>query len=99
MCGIAGLFSAQPLPEETGDDLGAMLRLIHHRGPDGHGDFTDRAAGVAMGHTRLSIIDLHTGSQPIYSRDDRYVITINGEFYDYKRLRSQAMADGDRFTT
>lgn len=76
-----------------------MLRLINHRGPDGHGTFLDAAAGIAMGHTRLSIIDLHTGSQPICSRDDRHVATINGEFYDFKRIRSHAMAEGDRFTT
>lgn len=52
-----------------------------------------------MGHTRLSIIDLHTGEQPIHSRDRDQVITINGEFYDYKHQRSRAMAEGDRFTT
>lgn len=53
--------------------------------------------GIAMGHTRLSINDLETGDQPIFSPHDRFCLTVNGEFYDFKKHRSLAMAEGERF--
>jgi len=99
MCGIAGFFSARPLPEHAPRTLAAQLRTIHHRGPDATGDFLERERGVALGHTRLSINDLEGGQQPIHARDGSCVLTINGEFYDFKRHRSTLMAEGDRFTT
>jgi len=76
-----------------------MLDAIVHRGPDGNGLFLDRENGVAMGHNRLSINDLEHGHQPLHSVDKRYVLTVNGEFYDFKHYRSQMMAEGDRFLT
>ncbi|MDQ8202900.1 asparagine synthase (glutamine-hydrolyzing) [Pelagicoccus sp. SDUM812003] len=97
MCGIAGFFSAAPLYPEDDATLSRMLDTIYHRGPDGEGAHIDHARGVAMGHTRLSIIDLNTGEQPILSKDDRLALTVNGEFYDFKKYRSHAMAEGDRF--
>ncbi|MDF1755049.1 MAG: asparagine synthase (glutamine-hydrolyzing) [Verrucomicrobiales bacterium] len=99
MCGIAGHFSAKPLPENTPDILDGQLETIIHRGPDGKGQFVLRDKGVALGHTRLAINDLEGGCQPLHAVDDRYVLTSNGEFYDFKQYRSTLMAEGDRFLT
>lgn len=99
MCGIAGHFSAQPLPENASENLEAQLKTLVHRGPDGNGAFVLREKGVALGHTRLAINDLEGGHQPLHAVDDRFVLTTNGEFYDFKQLRSTLMAEGDRFTT
>lgn len=99
MCGIAGHFSANPLPDSTDDTLDGQLQTIVHRGPDGNGHYVDRANGVALGHTRLAINDLEGGCQPLHAVDGRYVLTTNGEFYDFKRHRSTLMAEGDRFLT
>lgn len=99
MCGIAGHFSAQPLPESASENLEAQLKTLVHRGPDGNGAFVLREKGVALGHTRLAINDLEGGHQPLHAVDDRFVLTTNGEFYDFKQLRSTLMAEGDRFTT
>lgn len=96
MCGIAGFFSTKPLRSEDQGVLDRMLKAIHHRGPDGRGVHFDAAQGVAMGHARLSIIDLETGHQPLFGQDT--VLTVNGEFYDFKRARSSFMAQGDRFS-
>ncbi len=99
MCGIAGYFSSDPLPDNTPALLGAMLHRLRHRGPDGQGHFIDAEKGVALGHTRLSINDIAGGCQPLHAVDGRYVLTTNGEFYDFKRHRAALMADGDRFLT
>ena len=74
------------------------MDTLHHRGPDGRGSHVDRARGLAMGHTRLTIIDLHTGDQPLKSRAGNKILTANGEFYDFKRHRSLAMAEGARYS-
>ena len=97
MCGIAGIFTARGLDDKSSFQLDRMLKTIRHRGPDGSGSYVNKERGVAMGHTRLSINDLESGSQPIKSVDGRRVVTVNGEFYDFKRHRSLAMAEGDRY--
>lgn len=97
MCGITGFFSANRLDPGHRDVLHDMMHQIRHRGPDGTGEHIVPDKGVALGHTRLSINDLETGDQPLHSADDRFVLTVNGEFYDFKKHRSLAMADGDRF--
>ncbi|MDF1816041.1 MAG: asparagine synthase (glutamine-hydrolyzing) [Verrucomicrobiales bacterium] len=99
MCGIAGHFSAKPLPENTPDILDGQLETIIHRGPDGKGQYVLRDKGVALGHTRLAINDLEGGCQPLHAVDDRFILTSNGEFYDFKQHRSTLMAEGDRFIT
>ncbi|BDS06900.1 asparagine synthetase B [Oceaniferula spumae] len=99
MCGIAGHFSAKPLPENTPDLLEGQLQTIVHRGPDGNGQYVERNRGVALGHTRLAINDLEGGCQPLHAVDGRYVLTTNGEFYDFKQHRATLMAEGDRFYT
>lgn len=87
MCGLAGFFfpalSADPIR-----DLTAMTDAIVRRGPDDHGAWIDKAAGVALGHRRLSIVDLSpAGHQPMESRSGRFTIAFNGEIYDHLELR------------
>lgn len=98
MCGITGFFSAQPLSSDAPRHLDAMMDTIMHRGPDFKNAHIDTERGLAFGHTRLSINDLECGKQPLYDINDRYVLTVNGEFYDFKKYRARLMARGDRFT-
>ncbi len=99
MCGIAGSFSARPLPDNREPVLNQQLQAILHRGPDAQTTWLDRDKGIAFGHTRLSINDLEGGVQPVRSYDDRFVSTVNGEFYNFKFHRSVLMAEGQRFRT
>lgn len=92
MCGIAGFLTA------PGSDLaaiGPITRILRHRGPDDEGIWTDPAAGIALGHRRLSIVDLSpSGHQPMCSKDGRYVITFNGEIYNHAGLRRELEGQG-----
>ncbi len=99
MCGIAGFWNPRGLHGGAQEALGAMIEAQRHRGPDGSGRLLDETRGVALGHARLSIVDLHTGDQPIRSADDRLAVVVNGEFYDYKRARADLMTRGARFRT
>ena len=97
MCGIAGFWKGSRLGTEDKKQLEKMTRVLHHRGPDGYGYHLE--SGLAMGHARLSIIDLETGDQPLFSPTKKHVLTVNGEFYDYKRIRAELICDGARFRT
>ncbi|MDX1679087.1 MAG: asparagine synthase (glutamine-hydrolyzing) [Akkermansiaceae bacterium] len=99
MCGIAGSFSARPLHQSRELVLMDQLKAILHRGPDAQTCWMDTEQGIALGHTRLSINDLEGGAQPIHSQDKRYVTTVNGEFYNFKKYRSLLMAEGQRFAS
>jgi asparagine synthase (glutamine-hydrolysing) len=87
MCGIVGFFSVRA--GEWGEaTLRGMSDRIAHRGPDDDGAFFDPARGVALGHRRLSIIDLSSaGHQPMRSASGRFVIVFNGEIYNHQTLR------------
>ena len=88
MCGIAGFWGWSPEHPEL--HLRAMTDAIRHRGPDGEGVWVDVNQGIALGHRRLSIIDLsNQGNQPMSSASGRFVITFNGEIYNYRELRSE----------
>lgn len=90
MCGIAGFLTVSPLAPDSGRVLEAMTRAIAHRGPDDSGQWLDRPAGVALGHRRLSIIDLSAaGHQPMASASGRYVVVYNGEIYNFRALRRE----------
>jgi asparagine synthase (glutamine-hydrolysing) len=92
MCGIAGLFGDSRLKPET---IRAMTRCLVHRGPDDEGLWTDAEAGIALGHRRLSIVDLSpAGHQPMHSHDGRLVIILNGEIYNPAALRAELEAAG-----
>ena len=100
MCGIVGLWRAGGLHDVDTHALSRMMALLRHRGPDGSDKHVDPSQGLAMGHTRLSIIDLSaTGKQPIHDRAKGSVLTINGELYDYKTARAQLACAGERFNT
>ncbi len=75
------------------------MATLHHRGPDGHRHWMAGDGRAALGHTRLSIIDLATGDQPISNEDRTIHIVVNGEFYDFERMRADLEARGHRFRT
>src|SRR5919201_6713170 len=97
MCGFIAQFSAGP--PVTEDSLLRGTGAMRHRGPDGQGIWVGRNAQVGMGHARLSIIDLETGSQPIENEDESMHLVVNGEFYDHDRIRRELQAAGHRFAT
>ncbi|MEN7547115.1 asparagine synthase (glutamine-hydrolyzing) [Rapidithrix thailandica] len=98
MCGIAGFWkNDQNDIHAFRDILKDMSAQLYHRGPDGYGFHVDERAGLGMGHARLSIIDLETGEQPLLSHDKEQVLTVNGEFYDYKRIRTALRLEGFQF--
>lgn len=99
MCGITGYWKANGLEAESQDILEKMTKTLYHRGPDGYGYHYDQSSGMAMGHARLSIIDLETGRQPLYGEHDEAVLTVNGEFYDYKKIRTNLRLEGFDFKT
>ena len=100
MCGIAGFLcrKAAPVREELATVVTAMANAIRHRGPDGEGQWVDETRGIALGHRRLTIIDLSvTGSQPMESASGRYIITYNGEIYNFQLLRQELVGQGYPF--
>ena len=96
MCGISGFLNRdrqRPADEEL---LRRMTDVIAHRGPDGSGLFVQ--GPVALGHRRLSIIDLSAnGAQPMHNEDGAITITFNGEIYNYLGLRDELIARGHVF--
>ena len=87
MCGICGVLRSKSETSLAGTAR-VMANTLHHRGPDDVGIWADPEAGVAMGHKRLSIIDLSpAGAQPMMSPCGRYVIAFNGEIYNHLSLR------------
>jgi asparagine synthase (glutamine-hydrolysing) len=101
MCGINGIFSYHPAakaPRES--ELLATRDYMTPRGPDAAGVWRDGDQRVALGHRRLSIIDLsERASQPMESMDGRYVVSYNGEIYNYPMLREELEAVGCEFRT
>ncbi|WP_215353271.1 asparagine synthase (glutamine-hydrolyzing) [Sphingopyxis soli] len=95
MCGIAGFWRPSGLDRHALATLKAMTTAIRRRGPDADGAWVDTDRGVALGHRRLSIIDLSPGgAQPMESADGRYVIVYNGEIYNFADLRADLEAAG-----
>src|SRR5688572_26407417 len=94
MCGIAGLVDARGLERtNAADTVGRMADTLVHRGPDDSGIWVDAAAGVALAHRRLAILDLSpTGRQPMTSACSRYVMVFNGEIYNHLELRRELSA-------
>jgi asparagine synthase (glutamine-hydrolysing) len=95
MCGIAGLV-LKGRSVQAGM-LQPMIERLGHRGPDGHGVFTEGGFGLA--HTRLSIIDLSGGGQPILADDGKLAVVANGEIYNHVELREALEREGRRFAT
>ena len=100
MCGIAGVLDlkASTTGDELAADASAMARTLAYRGPDGEATWVDEAAGVALGHRRLAVVDLSdAAAQPMTSACGRYVISFNGEIYNFGPLRQELAAAGHRF--
>jgi len=100
MCGIAGFrsFAADMSPDRLRRTAQAMTSTLVHRGPDDSDVWLDPDAGVALGHRRLSIIDLSAaGRQPMASACGRYLITYNGEIYNFRELRTELEQHGHHF--
>jgi asparagine synthase (glutamine-hydrolysing) len=96
MCGICGILQTSGEPVDV-SLLRRMTDAIAHRGPDGEGQLVD--GEIALGHRRLSIIDLHGGSQPISNENGRFQVVFNGEIYNFVELRTELEAYGHKFRT
>jgi asparagine synthase (glutamine-hydrolysing) len=100
MCGIAGIVGREPDKR-----IAAMLQSLEHRGRDDEGVWTsgpidEHGQRTSLGHRRLSIIDTSSaGHQPMLSADGRFVVTLNGEIYNYRELREELRAKGHQFRT
>lgn len=100
MCGIAGFLDPK---RRSGDNelkaiAASMAATLRHRGPDAQGVWVDETAGVALGHARLSIIDLSpAGAQPMRSANGRFVLSYNGEIYNAGELRAELERAGHKF--
>mgnify|MGYP002713086028 CR=1 FL=1 len=98
MCGIAGIFNLDNQQPKAGvDTILGMIHHLHHRGPDGHGYRIDERA--ALGHARLSIIDLSGGQQPIHNEDETIWVIFNGEIFNFIELRAELEKAGHGFYT
>lgn len=96
MCGIAGLLGGKDLDLRL--VIGLMVRSIRYRGPDDAGNWVDPEVGVALGHARLSILDLSSeGHQPMRSAGGRYLLSYNGEIYNFTELRAELERLGAAF--
>ena len=96
MCGLTGFWGPGNQTEDVLHDLARrMATTLHHRGPDHGGTWVDPAAGLALGHRRLAILDLSpAGNQPMVSACGRYVLAFNGEIYNHLDLRAELAAMG-----
>ena len=95
MCGFVGFTNHI---NNAGQVIGDMMEAIRHRGPDAGGKYVD--ADIALGHRRLSIIDISAqGNQPLYSEDGKLVLCFNGEIYNYQEIRAELIGKGYHFAT
>jgi asparagine synthase (glutamine-hydrolysing) len=97
MCGICGFATTKEHELVDAGALGRMRKALSHRGPDGEGSVTND--GVSLAHTRLSIIDVAGGQQPLANEDESVWITFNGEIYNYRTLMESLQAKGHSFRT
>ncbi len=97
MCGICGIVNIREGSPPSTDLLTRMMGCLYHRGPDSSGYYRDEQA--ALGHTRLAIIDLESGSQPLSNEDESVWITFNGEIFNYLELATELKSLGHVFQT
>jgi asparagine synthase (glutamine-hydrolysing) len=97
MCGICGIFDLKNRRRVDSSIIKGMTAKMQHRGPDGFGKYSD--GNLAFGFSRLSIIDLEGGMQPISNEDNRISIICNGEIFNYIELRKELISKGHRFRT
>ncbi|EGO01321.1 hypothetical protein SERLA73DRAFT_51100 [Serpula lacrymans var. lacrymans S7.3] len=103
MCGISVSYATDNASPSSATALQAQvdqsISAITHRGPDSTGTYVSPDGRVAMGHVRLSIIDLVTGQQPLHDDDYNVHVVVTGELYDYERIRAELEAKGSHFKT
>ncbi|APS00760.1 asparagine synthase (glutamine-hydrolyzing) [Pajaroellobacter abortibovis] len=101
MCGLVGILdSYNQNEEELSVTINRMSYVLSHRGPDDSGSWVDLKAGVALGFRRLAILDLSSiGSQPMHSHCDRFVLSLNGEIYNFLDLKKELEQYGHRFNS
>ena len=97
MCGICGIISRRVTEDEARQVVPGMVGMLHHRGPDEQG--FRFFPGAALGHSRLSIIDLDTGQQPLANEDETIWVVFNGEIFNYIELREELEGKGHTFRT
>lgn len=98
MCGIAGLYTENKKDSaEMHRSIREMTSCLEHRGPDEYGYYV--GDNIALGHRRLSIIDLKTGKQPIFNENKSMCIIYNGEIYNYQSIKSELIRMGHHFST
>lgn len=103
MCGIAGFLNPRNNDKKTEKEIYQILKKMNevqrHRGPDDEGIFLEN--GCALGHVRLSILDLYRGHQPMCKKKEgnTYAIILNGEIYNMKTLKEQLIKEGEMFST
>ncbi len=96
MCGIIGGIARRPV---SSGSIDKALSVLEHRGPDGAGRWVSNDGCTFLGHTRLSIIGLSNGNQPMTSPDGGVHLAVNGEFYGYRAIRDELRSDGFSFAT
>ncbi len=108
MCGITGAIWTDPAAALAPEVLARMTDVLAHRGPDDSGSYVSQlhrrggvgaVPGVALGHRRLSIIDVDGGHQPLSNEDGSIWITFNGEIYNHRELRKRLEGSGHQFRT
>jgi len=97
MCGIAGILHFDQGKQIDPTIIKKMTDIISYRGPDGEGYYIHK--NLALGHCRLSIIDLNTGDQPMFSEDKTIALVFNGEIYNYLELKEELIKLGHKFNT
>jgi len=98
MCGITGIYYSGKADQQLlSADIAKMTTCLAHRGPDDCGYYVDDH--VALGHRRLSIIDLKTGHQPMFSEDGKTCVVFNGEIYNFAPIRAELISKGHRFSS
>jgi asparagine synthase (glutamine-hydrolysing) len=97
VCGVVAVLS--PQGGLSGADLDRPIQALRHRGPDGAGTWVSPSARAALGHTRLAVIDLRTGAQPIGDPGNRYRLVASGEFYGYEKIRQDLIRAGCELRT
>src|SRR5690242_1547393 len=98
MCAIVGIFNYSGTPRDEREDVCRMRDSMAHRGPDDAGVYVSDDGRVALGHRRLSILDLtQAGHQPMGNEDGTIQITFNGEIYNCRDLEKRLIARGHRF--
>lgn len=97
MCGVIAKYA--PGGSVSPQDLTAAIKALNHRGPDANGHWISPNGEAGLAHARLSIIGLNNGAQPIASADGQIQIVVNGELYDFERIREELKRRGHRFST